>query len=80
MNKMIVGIAVLSVALVGCVVIIWDQSRKRKKEQDEYVRELAKKENELRDLEARFGRHHEQVKKLTTEIENLRTIHRRAAA
>jgi hypothetical protein len=56
----------------GGVAYGYDQHQKRRREQQEYKRELAKKDAQIRDLEARFGRQTEQFKAMAAEIERLR--------
>ncbi len=75
MWKWIIG-GILALLGVGGAGYGYDQHQKRRREQEEYRRELARKEAQLRDLEARLGRHHEQVQALAAEVERLR----RAAA
>jgi hypothetical protein len=55
----------------------YDQHRKRRREQEEYRRELDRKEAQLRDLAALFGMRARQFKAMAAELERLR---RRGAA
>jgi chromosome segregation ATPase len=75
MWKWIIG-GILALFAIGGTAYGYDQHQKRRREQEEYRRELARKEAQLREMEARLGRHHEQVRALAAEVERLR----RAAA
>ena len=71
MWKWIIG-GILTLFGVGGTAYGYDQHQKRRMEQAEYRRELARKEAQLRDLEKRLGSHHEQVRALAAEVERLR--------
>lgn len=75
MWKWIIG-GVLALFGIGGTAYGVDQHQKRKREQEAYRAELARKEAQLRDLEIRFGRQSEQFKAMAAEVERLR----RAAA
>ena len=75
MWKWIIG-GILAIFGIGGAAYGYDQHEKRRREQEEYRRELMRKESQLQEMEARLGRHHEQVKALAAEVERLR----RAAA
>ncbi len=69
-SKLIVLAAIL--LAVACLFYAADQQQKRLQEQAAYRRELARKELQLRDLEAKLGRQCSQVIALAAEVEQLR--------
>ena len=70
MNWKVVGILGLIIGLIGIGGYAYgaDQHQKRRNEKDSFSEEIRKKEEQLADLEARFGRQSEQFKVMAEEL------------
>jgi uncharacterized protein HemX len=75
----VIGGILLAVG-VGGVAYGIDQNNKLEQAQEHYRSEMARKREQLRDLEQRFGRQSKQFKALAKEVKRLRRLRRRAAA